>query len=50
MAIMKVSRSSVPKVAVLKTDTFPSLPPTWFPSANNPESMEENVSAGANAH
>ncbi len=45
MAIMKVSRSSVPKVAVLKTDTFPSLPPYMRSQMpNNPESMEEKLS------
>ncbi len=45
MAIMKVSRSSVPKVAVLKTDTFPTIPPHMRAQVpNNPESMEEKLS------
>jgi gliding-associated putative ABC transporter substrate-binding component GldG len=30
LAIMKVSRSSVPKVAVLKVDTLPDLPPQYM--------------------
>ncbi len=44
MAIMKVSRSSVPKVAVLKTDTFPTLPPQYRAQMpKNPESTEEKL-------
>lgn len=44
MAIMKVSRSSVPKVAILKTDTFPSLPPQYRAQMpKNPESTEEKL-------
>ena len=44
MAIMKVSRSSVPKVGILKVDTMPTLPPQMRGQMSNPESTEEKFS------
>lgn len=44
MAIMKVSRTSVPKVAILKTDTMPEIPPQLRNQMpKNPESTEEKL-------
>jgi gliding-associated putative ABC transporter substrate-binding component GldG len=46
MSIMKVSRKSVPKVGILKLDTFPTIPPQYRAQmgGNNPESTEEKFS------
>ena len=45
MAIMKVSRKSVPKVGILKIDTLPSIPPQYRSQMPpNPESTEEKMS------
>lgn len=44
MAIMKVSRTTVPKVAILKMDTIPELPPQMrYQMPKNPESTEEKL-------
>ncbi len=41
MAIMKVSRTTTPKIGIVKVDTFPSVPLQLRGQMKNPESTEE---------